>query len=209
MKSTLVLFGLMAATAAAFTSNSIVIRKASALLGKSVVMVIPSHRIHGDFSLLSSPCHKCCTAYVPDGMSPEQWKKLQEKEKSEKAKKNFAAFGPQSFKSRSLQSFQKELEKGKADHLMPVLNAKEKVKAGQIRPEDIPYMQRGGAWDNSDVKTAKKIQWNDDDKKYNPVVTKTNGLDWSGAAPRMGPGKASATKQAEQTPVVRKLFGMF
>lgn len=143
-------------------------------------------------------------------MSPEQWKKLQEKEKAEKAKKNFAAFGPQSFQSRSLQSFQKELEKGKADHLMPVFNAKEKIKAGQIRPEDIPYMQRGGAWDNSDVKTAKKRAWNDDDKKYKPVVTKTLGLDWSGTGPRKGPGKPPATKQAEQQkPAVKKLFGMF
>ena len=76
-------------------------------------------------------------------MTPEQWKQMQAKEKAEKAKKNFGAFGPQSFKSRSLQSFQKEMEKGKADHLMPVFNAKEKMKAGKIRQEDIPYMQRG------------------------------------------------------------------
>ena len=81
--------------------------------------------------------------YVPDGMTPEQWNKMQAKERAETAKKNFAAFGPQTFKSRSLQSFQKELEKGKAAHLMPVFNAKEKLKAGTLRKEDIPYMQRG------------------------------------------------------------------
>ena len=38
-------------------------------------------------------------------------KKQQEKEKTTKAGKNFGAFGPQSFKSRSFASFQKDLEK--------------------------------------------------------------------------------------------------
>ena len=136
-------------------------------------------------------------------MTPDQWKKMQAKEKAEKAKKNFGAFGPQSFKSRSLQSFQKELEKGKADHLMPVFNAKEQIKAGKIRQEDIPYMQRGGSWDNSDVRTAKKIQWNDDDKKYRPTVNP--GLDWSGMGARKGP----AAKQQAAAPQTKKLFGMF
>jgi hypothetical protein len=48
--------------------------------------------------------------YVPDGMSPEQYKKLQQKEATAKANKRFAAFGPQTFKSRSLKSFQEDLE---------------------------------------------------------------------------------------------------
>lgn len=82
-------------------------------------------------------------AYIPDGMSPEQWRKVQEKENATKAKKKFGVYGPQSFKSRSLQSFQKDLDKGKAGHLLPVFNAKEQVKQGKIKPEDIPYMQRG------------------------------------------------------------------
>jgi hypothetical protein len=81
--------------------------------------------------------------YIPDGMTPEQWRKFKENEKSANAKKNFGAFGPQSFKSRSLQAFQQDLEKGKAGHLLPVFNAKEKVKQGKIKQEDIPYMQRG------------------------------------------------------------------
>jgi hypothetical protein len=76
-------------------------------------------------------------------MSPEQWRKLQEKEYSAKAKQKLGAYGPQSFKSRSLQSFQKDLEKGSAGHLLPVMNAKERVKQGKIKPEDVPYMQRG------------------------------------------------------------------
>jgi hypothetical protein len=76
-------------------------------------------------------------------MSPDQYRKMVAKEKEQAAKKKFGAFGPQSFKSRSLQSFQRDLEKGQADHLLPVFNAKEKVKRGDIRPEDVPYMQRG------------------------------------------------------------------
>jgi hypothetical protein len=35
---------------------------------------------------------------------------------------------------------------------MPVMNAKDRVKKGEIKVQDIPYMQRLGSWDNSDVK---------------------------------------------------------
>jgi hypothetical protein len=56
------------------------------------------------------------------------------------------------------------LERGEASHLMPVFNAKQKVKKGELKVEDIPYMQRGGDWDNSDVKGAKKTKWLDSDK---------------------------------------------
>ena len=96
--------------------------------------------------------------YVPDGFTPEQWKRMKQAEQDAAKSKAFGQFGPRGFKSRSLQSFQMDLEKGKAQHLMPVFNAKEKVKKGEIKAEDIPYMQRGNgaSWDNSDVKGAKK-----------------------------------------------------
>ena len=99
-------------------------------------------------------------------MSAAQWKKKQAAEKAAQAKKNFAATGPQSFKSRSLQSFQKDLEKGKASHLLPVMFAKQRVAKGEIKAQDVPYMQRGGSWDNADVKGAKKKQWSTWDKSY-------------------------------------------
>lgn len=51
--------------------------------------------------------------YVPDGMDPAKWRQLKEKEKNAKANKNYGAYGPSSFKSRSLQAFHKDLEKGK------------------------------------------------------------------------------------------------
>lgn len=56
------------------------------------------------------------------------------------------------------------LERGETGHLMPVFNAKERVKKGELKVEDIPYMQRGGNWDNSDVKGAKKAKWLPSDK---------------------------------------------
>jgi hypothetical protein len=42
-----------------------------------------------------------------------------------------------------------------ARHLMPMFNAKDKLKSGSIKREDIPYMQRGGSWDNTDVRGGK------------------------------------------------------
>jgi hypothetical protein len=144
--------------------------------------------------------------YVPDGMSPEQYKKLREKEKN--LGKNLGKYGPQTFKSRSMQSFQKDLEAGKATHLLPVFNAQEKLKKGLIKKTDIPYMQRMGAWDDSDLgKKGKK--WRDEDKVYNQNQ-KEFTFDWSGKQNRFGPGglnrKTPATTQ--QAPK-KKLFGLF
>lgn len=41
--------------------------------------------------------------YVPTGMSVHEWHDLQRAEKQKQKAKNLAAFGPTSFKSRSLQ----------------------------------------------------------------------------------------------------------
>jgi hypothetical protein len=103
--------------------------------------------------------------YVPSGMSVHEWHEIQRLEKKKGQAKNFAAFGPTSFKSRSLQGFQEDLEKGKSKHLFPAMFAKERLKRGQIKEEDVPYMQRGGSWDNSDVKGARKKEWSDTDKR--------------------------------------------
>jgi hypothetical protein len=43
-----------------------------------------------------------------------------------------------------MQAFQEAMERGEAEHLMPVFNAAERIKKGELKPEDIPYMQRGG-----------------------------------------------------------------
>lgn len=78
--------------------------------------------------------------YIPDGLSKAEWEKIKQKDADKK--KNLGRLGPRGFKSRSFQSFQEALERGETTHLMPVFNAEEKVKKGQIKREDIPYMQR-------------------------------------------------------------------
>jgi hypothetical protein len=133
-------------------------------------------------------------AYVPDGLSREQWEKIKADDKKKNAG-NLGRAGPRGFQSRSMQSFQQDLESGKVGHLMPIFNAREKLAKGEIKMEDIPYMQRGGNWDNSDVKGAKKLNWNDSDKRY------------------QGPGKDAVNKPSASTKNAdapkKKLFGMF
>mmetsp|Transcript_24840 Transcript_24840/g.58279 ORF Transcript_24840/g.58279 Transcript_24840/m.58279 type:complete len:216 (-) Transcript_24840:144-791(-) len=139
--------------------------------------------------------------YVPSGFTPEQYKKFKQQEKKKAAaKKNLGGMGPRGFKSRSMQSFQEAMERGEATHLMPVFNAKERVKRGEIKVDDIPYMQRGGNWDNSDVKGAKKKSWLKSDKEYSDggfkkeqsvsIFGKGDGLDWSGKRARTGPSES-------------------
>ncbi|GMH92392.1 hypothetical protein TrVE_jg3627 [Triparma verrucosa] len=80
--------------------------------------------------------------YIPSGMSKEQWRKMKEAEKQKTAGKNLGKVGVTSFKSRSFAEWQKAGGK----NLFPV--DPKKVKD----PKDIPYMQRGGAPDDSDLK---------------------------------------------------------
>ena len=103
--------------------------------------------------------------YVPDGMTADSYKALKEKEKA--AMKNLGRSGPRGFKSRSMASFVEAMERGEAGHLFQVEFAKEKVARGELKVEDIPYMQRGGNWDNSDIKGASnRMKWLASDKKY-------------------------------------------
>eukprot|EP00804_Cyclotella_cryptica_P007687 CCRYP_001325-RA/>CCRYP_001325-RA protein AED:0.14 eAED:0.14 QI:58/1/1/1/1/1/6/206/240 len=97
--------------------------------------------------------------YVPYGMSVHEWHELQRSEKKELEVKEFGKIGPKGFMSRSLQAFQEDMEKGKVKHLFPVSID------GLKKREDIPYMRRGGNWDNSDVKGAYKLEWTDTDRR--------------------------------------------
>ena len=109
--------------------------------------------------------------YVPSGMQPHEWHEMQRAEKEAAQSKKFAAYGPTSFKSRSMQGFQEDLEKGKSGHLFPAMFAKQRVKSGQMKAEEVPYMQRaGGSWDNSDVNGAKRKEWSDTDKRMESGV---------------------------------------
>jgi hypothetical protein len=176
--------------------------------------------------------------YVPDGFTKESYAKLkagEKKKKDDAAKKNLGRMGPKGFQSRSFQSFQEALEKGETTHLMPVFNAKEKVRAGKLKVEDIPYMQRGGNWDNTDVKGAKKVAWLKSDKSYAgggfkkeqsvSIFGYGEGLDWTGGRSKKGPGpkddmnaaKAAAVKMKKgyKAPSIydgaekKKFFGLF
>ena len=92
-------------------------------------------------------------AYVPSGMSKEEWAKIQKKEKDAKKGKNFGEGGARGFKSRSFNSFVDALEKGEATHLFAV--DPNDVRSGKVALKDVPYMQRGGSWDNSDLSGKK------------------------------------------------------
>ena len=96
-------------------------------------------------------------------------------------------------------------------------------------------MQRGGSWDNSDIKGAKKVSWLSSDKEYASGGFKKEqsvsvfgfgkGLDWTGKRDREGPSqnpkpgkfaknyKAPTVSQlkgtTEEKPKKKKMFGMF
>ena len=92
-------------------------------------------------------------------------------------------------------------------------------------------MQRGGNWDNSDVKGAKKVKWLSSDKSYSEGGFKKEqsvsifgygeGLDWTGKRQRAGPegafGAAPKFKKGYKAPNVKdlkkdekkKFFGLF
>jgi hypothetical protein len=136
-----------------------------------VVAAVLSATLSQAFAIVTPSSSRTSTqlfGYVPDGFTAESYKKFKEDEKKRLAPKgNLGGVGPRGFKSRSMQSFQEAMERGEAEHLLPVFNAKDKVKRGEIRVEDIPYMQRGGSWDNSDVKGAKNRKtWLASDKQY-------------------------------------------
>ena len=151
------------------------------------------------------------SAYVPSGMSKEAYAKLKKQEADEKKKKNFGAGGARGFKSRSFNSFVDAMERGEATHLFAV--NPDEVRKGNIALKDVPYMQRGGSWTNSDL-TQKKKGWmntgfgmnayndgkakaqkaNKYDAKYNAVKPSVGifgdagALDWTGRGARSGGG---------------------
>ena len=104
-----------------------------------------------------------------------------------------------------------------------------------MRPNLLQYMQRGGNWDNSDIKGAKKVRWLNSDKDYAAggflkeqsvsIFGFGKGLDWTGQRDREGPAvnpkpgkfaknyKAPTVAQlkgtaAEEKPK-KKMFGLF
>jgi len=157
--------------------------------------------------------------YVPSGLSKEEYERLKKKERDEKKTKNFGVGGARGFQSRSMASFMLAQERGEAQHLFPVDPAK--VRRGEIALKDVPYMQRGGSWDNSDLQRrkgwmktgfgmtafndgkAKKNKANEFDR-YNDakpsvgIFGDAGAMDWTGRGARAGGGKAAGSGVADR-----------
>ena len=71
-------------------------------------------------------------------------------------------------------------------------------------------MQRGNgaSWDNSDVKGAKRKQWNEKDKAYRADESR-DAVDWTGRNLRQGPKQTVANKEAVPGAPKKKMFGIF
>lgn len=104
-------------------------------------------------------------AYVPDGLTADQYRKIKLQDRK-RVGKDLGRLGPRGFKSRSMQAWQEAYEKGQTGHSFAPLNYREKVMKGEISWKDVPYMVRGGSWDNSDVPGARRLSWTKTDKEY-------------------------------------------
>lgn len=85
----------------------------AAMFGSSVMAFAPSTLLRPTVSP-STTAVGLKMAYIPDGLSPKEWKKIQAEEK--KKKQDLGRMGPSRFKSRSFQAWQ---DAG-AGHLFPV-----------------------------------------------------------------------------------------
>ena len=163
------------------------------LFPMSMAFTAPSMKSFNTLSrprTMSSQLH----AYVPDGLSKEQYEKIKKAEASKNKGKNLGALGPRGFKSRSMEAWQKAYEKGQASHAFAPVGFHDKLKKGLIKKEEVPYMVRGGSWDNSDVFGARRLRWNKNDVDYArggfkkeqsaSLLGSGPGLDWTGSRPR-------------------------
>jgi hypothetical protein len=144
--------------------------------------------------LMSHATSTQLNVYVPDGLSKEQYEKIKKAEANKYKGKNLGALGPRGFKSRSMEAWQKAYEKGQASHAFAPIGFHDKLKKGLIKKEEVPYMVRGGSWDNSDVFGARRLRWNKNDVEYArggykkeqsaSLLGSGPGLDWTGSRPR-------------------------
>jgi len=133
-------------------------------------------------------------AYVPDGLTAAQYQQIKTAEQNKNKGKNLGALGPRGFKSRSMQAWQEAYEKGLAKHEIAPFGYREDFKTGKLKKKDIPYMVRGGSWDNSDVRFSKKRKWLRTDKEYAKggykkeqsasILGSGPGFDWAGTRSR-------------------------
>ena len=147
------------------------------------------------FTVSTTPAQRLLplNAYVPSGLTADDYKRIKESDKK-KMGKNLGGLGPRGFKSRSMQSWQEAYERGETGHSIAPFGYKDLLKAGKIKKEEVPYMVRGGSWDNSDVPFAKRKRWLKTDKEYArggykkeqsaSILGSGPGFDWTGSRPR-------------------------
>jgi hypothetical protein len=126
-------------------STTIVVTAATALasFGPSSLAFQPTSPLSITQHHHSSSSSTTLYEYIPSGFNKQSWAAFKSKEAEAKKAKNLGRMGPKGFQSRSMQSFQEALERGEAEHLLPVFNAKQRIAKGELKEEDIPYMQRG------------------------------------------------------------------
>ena len=135
------------------------------------------------------------TRYVPDGLTEAEYNRIKEKDASKLKGKDLGGIGPRGFKSRSLKGWQEAFERGETDHTFAPVGYRDKIKKGVLKWGDIPYMVRGGVWDNSDVKgSKKKLPWSKTDHEYSKggykreqsvsILGSGPGFDWTGKGKR-------------------------
>ena len=163
------------------------------IIPASIAFTAPSKVSFNSLSVAQTSSSQL-NAYVPDGLSKEQYEKIKKAEANKNKSKNLGALGPRGFKSRSMEAWQKAYEKGQATHAFAPIGFHDKLKKGMIKKEDVPYMVRGGSWDNSDVFGARRLRWNKNDVDYarggykkeqsSSLLGSGPGLDWTGSRPR-------------------------
>ena len=116
---------------------------------------------------ISSTTTSLDMGYVPEGLSPAEYQKIKQQDR-QKMGKDLGRLGPRGFQSRSMQAWQEAYERGETGHAFAPFGYREKLKKGEIRMEDVPYMVRkNGKWDNSDAGLfARKQKWSKLDRQY-------------------------------------------
>ena len=130
--------------------------------------------------------------YIPDGLTAEQYKQIKQQERARTTGKNLGRLGPRGFKSRSMQAWQEAYERGEAQHEIAPFGYREMLKEGKLSYKDVPYMVRGGSWDNADVAKApwQRRKWSKLDKEYArggykkeqsvSILGSGDGINWTG-----------------------------
>lgn len=140
--------------------------------------------------VLKSPPTTCMSVgYVPEGLSPEEYKKVKQQDKK-KLGKDLGRLGPRGFKSRSMQAWQEAYERSETGHSFAPFGYRQQLKEGKINKQDVPYMVRGGSWDDSDIFGFARRKWNKSDKEYAKggykkeqsasILGSGPGLNWTG-----------------------------